>query len=121
MSEHCNEPLMRRIIEQVREHPETIDMRWFHSTCSTTRCIAGWAQLLSLKNSSHWTSFSDAQFELELNQRQANKLFYAIADESGLSYRLEPITPAQAITAMENVIAYGLPSWQDIPGMELMS
>jgi hypothetical protein len=37
-----DQSIKRQILDQVTAHPETLDMRSWH-TCDTTHCLAGWA------------------------------------------------------------------------------
>lgn len=42
--------LRQQVLEQVEKHPDTFNMsdwEYTDTTCSTTRCVAGWAQYLA--------------------------------------------------------------------------
>lgn len=39
-----NIKLYKRILTQIKTHPETWDQTWWHGECGTTHCFAGWAE-----------------------------------------------------------------------------
>lgn len=40
-----NQERYQKIIDQIREHPESWRQYTYHSACRTRHCIAGWAQM----------------------------------------------------------------------------
>lgn len=68
-----NIPLLEKIIEAIEAHPEQFNM--FEWDCGTTRCIAGWANILSSKKAMYATEWSGAE-QLDLTATQASLLFF---------------------------------------------
>lgn len=75
-----NQERYQKIIDQIREHPESWNQKVYHSGCGTKHCIAGWAHLH--KNSGVYELpydvsdvLRDAKEWLELTPAQALYLF----------------------------------------------
>ncbi len=67
--------LMKAVINQIIDHPETWDQGQDHSDCGTKHCILGWAQVLSGKKELGSDSFTEAKVALGLNDDQAEFLW----------------------------------------------
>ena len=91
--------LLRRIAKVIQEKPREFDMGYWHIdttidwfqgehdalcglpkdkriSCTTTHCIAGWAQVLSPKRNCRLPADSDAQRLLGLTNEEADRLFH---------------------------------------------
>jgi hypothetical protein len=90
-----NVRLLRRIAKVIQEKPKEFDMSYWHTDrtdgiadslcglpkdrrvgCSTSHCIAGWAQVLSTKRDCAMHAEDDAQRILGLTAEQSDRLFY---------------------------------------------
>lgn len=71
-------------------------------SCTTTHCIAGWAQVLSPKRNCKEQAYYDAMRLLEIGYFDAKKLFHAQNWPSGFGG--SRATPAQAAARIEHFI-----------------
>ena len=69
------ERYQKKIIDQIREHPESWNQYVYHSSCGTAHCIAGWAHLYKNGGVHDGIVRAEATEWLELQPDQACYLF----------------------------------------------
>ena len=135
--EHCNVEAMLRVKQHIMDHPHNFNMGSFHMVdvnCGTICCIGGWAIELA-DEAEREAAFEKgierartqhdlmedevaAQLLLGIDEHTAWDLFYCEDSTSGrrvsVTDVLHNVTVAQAVQAIDNVIAYGEPRWKEI-------
>jgi hypothetical protein len=71
------ERLLKEVVNQILEHPETWDQKCWHgcNSCGTTHCVGGWLQVKSGKPANNSTVRGDAKSALALTDYEAAWLF----------------------------------------------
>jgi hypothetical protein len=121
-----NVELLRKIAAVIQEKPAEFNMQSFHEkaeeewseefelrdaeenkwiSCTTTHCIAGWAQLLSPERDISKDAEGDAARLLELSREQSDRLFFGFNWPKGFSGSLA--SPQEAAARIEHFIATG--------------
>ena len=70
-----NIPRFKKIIDQIKSHPETWNQEKWHSECGTKHCIAGWAQIHAGKSGIICDTWIIGKHWLELTRVEAHYLF----------------------------------------------
>lgn len=124
-NEHCNVEEMLKVRERI--HTDLDDRQFdMRSICGTARCIAGWT--VSTKEYLSEVLIGDrevvdvASDKLGLTDVQSDALFFVVPDPetdnpNSIKYgtsAMHDVTRDQAIQAIDNMIADGMPHWQDI-------
>jgi hypothetical protein len=65
----------RAVVEYIKAHPEEYNQKSWHSSCGTTACFAGRAQIMSGKAPDKDTTRRDAKIWLGLTKNEADYLF----------------------------------------------
>ncbi len=85
--------LLRDVVKQIVNHPETWDQTVFHSSCGTAHCVAGWAAVMEGKfrysEISNCGFFTTGQKLLGLTDLQAHFLFAGCATLDEIVWFLE--------------------------------
>lgn len=91
MAMRPNVDLLRKTMDQIREHPELHDQDWFvsYNDCGTAHCFGGWALALTGRVRFTWR---DARQVLGLNAEQALTLFSPANTRSILEQMVEDLS-----------------------------